>query len=183
MASAYNAYLKSTDPVERGAALFVIGRDYDRHDKHKEALAAFEAGLAFTQLAGDRRARRGAAPARRLPRHQGRGRRPRPKRRAPACASTRRSRPRATSPTAPLCAASRTLDGIVTARGDTMCLDGMKHGGVYSVEVLAGLPAATGERLRETFTTRVVVPDRKPQIRFSGTGYVLPKRGQRRGCR
>src|SRR6516162_1673776 len=33
MASAYNTYLKSTDPVERGAALFVIGRDYDRHDK------------------------------------------------------------------------------------------------------------------------------------------------------
>jgi hypothetical protein len=27
MASAYNAYLKSTDPVERGSALFVIGRD------------------------------------------------------------------------------------------------------------------------------------------------------------
>src|SRR6266481_3514571 len=51
MASAYNAYVKSTDPVERGAALFVIGRDYDRHDKQKEALAAFEAGLAFTRLA------------------------------------------------------------------------------------------------------------------------------------
>src|SRR5271169_469007 len=51
MASAYNAYLKSIDPVERGAALFVIGRDYDRHDKQKEALAAFEAGLGFTHLA------------------------------------------------------------------------------------------------------------------------------------
>src|SRR5690242_9596575 len=50
MGSAYNAYLKSTDPVERGAALFVIGRDYDRHDKQKEALAAFEAGLRFTRL-------------------------------------------------------------------------------------------------------------------------------------
>ncbi|TMJ47494.1 MAG: hypothetical protein E6G90_13590, partial [Alphaproteobacteria bacterium] len=50
MASAYTAYLKSTDPVERGAALFVIGRDYDRHDKQKEALAAFEAGLGFTRL-------------------------------------------------------------------------------------------------------------------------------------
>src|SRR5438270_11137534 len=49
MASAYNAYLKSTDPVERGVTLFVIGRDYDRHDKQKEALAAFEAGLAFAQ--------------------------------------------------------------------------------------------------------------------------------------
>src|SRR5437773_1742165 len=41
MASAYNSYLKSVDPVERGVALFVIGRDYDRHDKQKEALAAF----------------------------------------------------------------------------------------------------------------------------------------------
>src|SRR5439155_20978443 len=50
MASAYTAYLKSTDPIERGAALFVIGRDYDRHDKQKEALAAFEAGLGFTRL-------------------------------------------------------------------------------------------------------------------------------------
>ncbi|HEX3538129.1 MAG TPA: alpha-2-macroglobulin [Stellaceae bacterium] len=69
------------------------------------------------------------------------------------------------------------LDGIVTARGDTMCLDGMKHGGNYIVEILAGLPAATGERLREIFTTRVVVPDRKPQLRFSGAGYVLPKQG------
>src|SRR5437762_7727553 len=49
MASAYNAYFKSTDPVERGVALFVIGRDYDRHDKQKDALAAFDAGLKFTQ--------------------------------------------------------------------------------------------------------------------------------------
>ena len=39
MPSAYNAYRKSTDPVERGNALFIIGRDYDRHDKFKEALA------------------------------------------------------------------------------------------------------------------------------------------------
>src|SRR6516165_3248216 len=49
MASAYNAYLKSTDPVERAVVLFVIAHDYDRHDKQKEALAAFEAGLNFAQ--------------------------------------------------------------------------------------------------------------------------------------
>src|SRR5271163_4640512 len=52
MASAYNAYRKSTDPVERGNALFIIGRDYDKHDKYKEALAVFEAGLGFTPSAG-----------------------------------------------------------------------------------------------------------------------------------
>ena len=67
------------------------------------------------------------------------------------------------------------LDGIVTARGDTLCLDGLKHGGVYNVEILAGLPAATGETMPATYTTRVVVPDRKKSIRFSGAGYVLPR--------
>src|SRR5437868_606522 len=176
IASAYNAYLKSTDPVERGVALFVIGRDYDRHDKQKEALAAFEAGLAFAQSSSiaeraeelrrlvafrvtkvevQAEAEWGRACLRfnETVEHKG----------DVSYGSFVRSQP--------------PLDGIVTARGDTMCLDGMKHGGSYNVEILAGLPAATGERLRETFTTRVAIPDRKPQLRFSGTGYVLPKQG------
>jgi alpha-2-macroglobulin len=176
MASAYNAYLKSTDPVERGVALFVVGRDYDRHDKQKEALAAFEAGLTFTRLptiverAEELRrlvafrvtkvevqaeAEAGRACLRFNEKIGSKG--------DISYDTYVRSEPK--------------LDGIVTARGDTLCLDGMRHGSVYNVEVLKGLPAATGERLRETFTTRVVVPDRKPQVRFSGTGYVLPKVG------
>ena len=176
MASAYNAYLKSTDPVERGVALFVIGRDYDRHDKQKEALAAFDAGLAFTQLPAI--AER-AEELRRL-----------------VAFRVTKVEVQAESEWGRACLrfneaitakgdisygsfvrSEPPLDGIVTARGDTLCLDGMKHGGIYNVEVLAGLPAATGERLREKFTTRVVVPDRKPQLRFSGAGYVLPKQG------
>ena len=176
MASAYNAYLKSTDPVERGVALFVIGRDYDRHDKQKEALSAFDAGLAFTQLPAI--AER-AEELRRL-----------------VAFRVTKVEVQAESEWGRACLrfneaitakgdisygsfvrSEPPLDGIVTARGDTLCLDGMKHGGIYNVEVLAGLPAATGERLREKFTTRVVVPDRKPQLRFSGTGYVLPKQG------
>ena len=52
MASAYNAYRKSNDPAERGNALFTIGKDYDKHDRFKEALAAFEAGLTFAKSAG-----------------------------------------------------------------------------------------------------------------------------------
>src|SRR6516165_1635727 len=72
MASAYNAYLKSTDPVERGAALFVIGRDYDRHDKQKEALRVRRRARVHSSV-GNRRTRRGVAPARRLSGHQGRG--------------------------------------------------------------------------------------------------------------
>src|SRR5262252_6067281 len=174
MASAYNAYLKSTDPVERGVALFVIGRDYDRHDKQKEALAAFEAGLTFTQSPSITER---AEQLRRLVAFRvtkvdvqaeaewGR-----------ACLKFNEAISRKTDISYGTFVRSEPpLDGIVTARDDTMCLDGMKHGGTYKVEILAGLPAVTGERLRETFTTRVVIPDRKPQLRFSGTGYVLPK--------
>src|SRR5262245_30321928 len=176
MASAYNAYLKSTDPVERGAALFVIGRDYDRHDRQKEALAAFDAGLTFTRLPAI--AER-ADELRRL-----------------VAFRVTKVETQAEAEAGRVCLrfnekigtkgdisydsfvrSEPKLDGIVTARGDTLCLDGMKHGGAYTLEVLAGLPAATGERLRETFTTRAVIPDRKPQVRFSGAGYVLPREG------
>src|SRR5215469_10516622 len=174
MASAYNAYLKSTDPVERGVALFVIGRDYDRHDKQKEALAAFEAGLTFTQSPSiterAEQLRRLAAFRVTKVDVQAEAEWGRACLKFNEAISSKNDISYGT-----FVRSEPALDGIVTARDDTMCLDGMKHGGTYKVEILAGLPAVTGERLRETFTTRVVIPDRKPQLRFSGTGYVLPK--------
>src|SRR5262252_7290828 len=176
MASAYNAYLKSTDPVERGVALFVIGRDYDRHDKQKEALAAFDAGLKLTQSPS---VAERAEQLRRLvwfgvtkvaiqaESEWGR-----------ACLRFNEAiTAKGDISYGSFVRSEPPLDGIVTVRGDSLCLDGMKHGGIYNVEILPGLPAATGERLREKFTTRVVVPDRKPQLRFSGAGYVLPRQG------
>ncbi len=176
MASAYNAYLKSTDPVERGAALFVIGRDLDRHDKQKEALAAFEAGLGFTRLAAI--AER-AGQLRRLVVFRV------TKIEVQAEANEARACLRFNEPVGTrgdiaygaFVRSEPALDGIVTARGDTMCLDGLKHGEVYNVEILAGLPSATGEKMPATFKTRIVVPDRKKSVRFSGTGYVLPRQG------
>jgi hypothetical protein len=174
VASAYNAYLKSTDPVERGSALFVIGRDYDRHDKQKEALAAFDADLGLTRLPAI--AER-AEELRRLVAFRV------TKVEVQAESDTARACLRfneqiATKADLSYSAFVRSepkLDGIVTARGDTLCLEGLKHGAIYNVEILSGLAAGTGEQMREKFTTWIVVPDRKPQIRFSGTGYVLPR--------
>ena len=79
----------------------------------------------FDPVGRGRRAGRAAEAARCVPRHQGRRSRRNPKRRAPACASTRRSRPRAMCRMPPLCAASPAFDGIVTVRGDTLCLNGL----------------------------------------------------------
>jgi alpha-2-macroglobulin len=174
MASAYNAYRRSTDPAERGAALFVIGRDDDRHDRQKEALAAFEAGLALTQAPAI--AER-VAQLRRLVLFRV------TKLELAAEADEARACLRfneALAPRSDLSSFVRSeppLDGIVTARGDTMCLDGLKHGAIYQVQILAGLPAITGERLRDTVRTRIVVPDRRPSVSFAGTGYVLPREG------
>jgi alpha-2-macroglobulin len=174
MASAYNAYLKSTDPVERGAALFVIGRDYDRHDKQKEALAAFDAGLGFTNLSAI--AER-AEELRRLVAFRVTKVEVQAEAEA-ARACLRFNEHIATKGDISYSAFVRSepkLDGIVTGRGDTLCLEGMKHGAIYNVEVLSGFPAMSGEHMHEKFATRIVIPDRKPQIRFSGTGYVLPE--------
>jgi len=174
MASAYNAYLKSTDPVERGAALFVIGRDYDGHDKQKEALAAFDAGLHFTHLAAiaERAEELRRLVAFRVTKVEVQAEADE----ARACLRfNEQIAAKADISYGAYVRSEPKLDGIVTARGDTLCLDGLKHGAIYNVDILSGLPAATGEQMREKFTTRIVIPDRKPQIRFSGAGYVLPK--------
>ena len=176
MASAYNAYRKSNDPVERGNALFIIGRDYDKHDKYKEALEAFEAGLGFTQSPGvtERVAQLKVLVAFRVTKVQVEAESDQ----ARAC--LRFNEPIATKGGVSYGAYVRTtpnLDGIVTGRDDTICLDGLKHGETYQVTLLAGFPAATGEKTLGDFTTQVVVPDRSPSISFSGTGYVLPREG------
>jgi len=176
MASAYNAYRKSSDPVERGNALFVIGREYDRHDKFKEALAAFEAGVTFTQSQGvaTRIDQLKVLVAFRVIKVEVQAEAD------VARTCLRFNEPIATKGDISYGAYVRTtpnLDGIVTGRGDTVCLEGMKHGETYQVQLLAGFPSDTGEKTQADFKTNVVVPDRKPSISFAGTGYVLPREG------
>ena len=175
-AAAYNAYLKSADPVERGNALFLVAGDYDRHDKQKEALAAFQAGLGFAPSAAvvERVAQLKRLVAFRVTKVDIEAEADAPR----ACLRfNEKIATRADLSYNEFVRATPDPKGIVTARGDTLCLDGLKHGESYDVEVLAGLPAATGDETPENWTTRVVVPDRKPAVSFSGAGYVLPREG------
>src|ERR1051326_8121229 len=174
--SAYNAYRKSTDPVERGVALFLIGRDLDRHDKQKEALSLFEAGLALTPSA---KITERVEELRRLVAFRA------TKVEIAAEADSPRACLRFNEKNATGAGISYgdfvhmtpDLAGVVTARGDVLCLDGLKHGETYEVELRPGFPSLTGEKTRESWKTRIVVPDRKPSISFAGTGYVLPREG------
>src|SRR5947207_3966405 len=176
MAAAYNAYVKSVDPVERANALFIIGRDYDRHDQLKDALAAFNAGLALTKApaVAERAEQLKRLVAFRVTKVDIQAEADTPR----ACLRmNEKIAPKADLSYGAFVRSEPALDGIVTARGDTLCLDGLKHGETYQVELLAGFPAASGETMPETFRGRIVIPDRKAAMSFAGAGYVLPREG------
>src|SRR5213079_1790670 len=164
-AAAYNAYLKATDPVERGNALFIIARDYDRHDQYKEALAVFKAGLALTQSppVAERVEQLKRLVAFRVTKLDVQAEADL----ARACLRmNEKIAPKADLSYGAFVRSEPALDSIVT-----------KHGETYQIELLTGFPAASGETMPETFKGRVVVPDRKPAISFAGAGYVLPREG------
>ena len=67
----------------------------------------------------------------------------------------------------------------MNAEARQICIDGFAHGKRYEVQVRAGLPSAhVGEKLLKTAEIAVYVRDRKPSVRVTGRGYVLPNRGQ-----
>jgi len=66
----------------------------------------------------------------------------------------------------------------VAPEGQQLCVEGLAHGQRYEIQVRAGLPSDVGEALEKPLNLAVYVPDRKPLVRFSGKGYVLPTRGQ-----
>lgn len=173
---AYIAYRKSTDPVERGVALFLIGQDFDRHDQFKEALAAMQAGLALTKspAVSERVEQLRRLVALRVTKVEIKAEADTPR----AC--LRFNEAIAERPDlhyGDYIKATPELPGIVTGRGDTLCLNGLKHGENYEIELLAGFPAESGEKTIETWKTRLVIPDRKPSVSFNGAGYVLPREG------
>jgi alpha-2-macroglobulin len=174
--SAYNAYVLSSDKADKAKALSGIASDLDRHDNLKEALAVYRASLALSKqdwvveraeqlerLTSYRVTKVDVVSEADVP---------------SACLQLNENL--STKPDVSYSAYVRTdpaADGIVTGHGDTICVGGLKHGANYEVKLLAGFPSETGEKTREDFTAHIVVPDRKPQVSFTGTGYVLPREG------
>ncbi len=64
-------------------------------------------------------------------------------------------------------------------RGKQLCVDGLKHGERYNINLRAGLPSTVKEGLPKSAEFNIYVRDRKPFVRFTGRAYVLPRTGQR----
>lgn len=58
-----------------------------------------------------------------------------------------------------------------------LCVAGLRHGQRVTVTFREGLPAADGQTLAEPVEITAYVRDRKPQARFAGGGFVLPRSG------
>lgn len=67
----------------------------------------------------------------------------------------------------------------VTANEQQICVEGLRHGETYAVTARRGIPARNGEALGNAAELQIYVRDRKPDARFTGRAYVLPRTGQR----
>jgi alpha-2-macroglobulin len=67
----------------------------------------------------------------------------------------------------------------LSAEGKQLCVEGLKHGDRYNVNLRAGLPSTVKESLPKSAEFNIYVRDRKPFVRFTGRAYVLPRTGQR----
>jgi uncharacterized protein YfaS (alpha-2-macroglobulin family) len=65
------------------------------------------------------------------------------------------------------------------SEGKQLCVDGLKHGERYNINLRAGLPSTVKEGLPKSAEFNMYVRDRKPFVRFTGRAYVLPRTGQR----
>lgn len=79
---------------------------------------------------------------------------------------------------APFVAVSGASNGAISAEGQQLCVEGLRHGERYSVVVRQGLPSSVGEDLLKSADYEIYVKDRSPQVRFTGKNYVLPRVGQ-----
>ena len=67
----------------------------------------------------------------------------------------------------------------LSSEGKQLCVEGLKHGERYNINLRAGLPSTVKESLPKSAEFNIYVRDRRPFVRFTGKAYVLPRTGQR----
>src|SRR6201995_1128348 len=79
----------------------------------------------------------------------------------------------------PFLALAGTDKPALSAEEKQLCVEGLKHGERYNINLRAGLPSTVKESLPKSAEFNIYVRDRKPFVRFTGRAYVLPRTGQR----
>ncbi|WP_288584792.1 MG2 domain-containing protein, partial [uncultured Methylobacterium sp.] len=174
-AGAYLAYQRAASPADEARALALLGAAQAKQESWRPALEAYAASLALArdaETAKTYEALRDAHGFRVLDyKVDSDAAAPR------ACFTFSEALDPKTE-IAPFVAVSGTGDAAVTAQGQQVCVDGLRHGERYGVVLRQGLPSSVGESLRKAADYDLYVRDRSPQARFTGRNYVLPRTGQ-----
>ncbi|WP_132253652.1 alpha-2-macroglobulin family protein [Methylobacterium segetis] len=175
LAAAYQAYWRAKTAPDEAAALAFLAEAYGNQSEWRPALEAYRASLALNDDADVRqayeevRAEHGfrildykvdsdaAAPR--------------------VCFQFSETLAPKTDFT-PFVAVSGAANAAVTAEGQQVCVEGLKHSQRYAFVLREGLPSSVGETLLKSADYEVYVRDRAPQVRFTGRNYVLPRTGQ-----
>ena len=79
----------------------------------------------------------------------------------------------------PFVALAGTDKPALSSEDKQLCVEGLKHGERYNINLRAGLPSTVKESLPKSAEFNIYVRDRKPFVRFTGKAYVLPRTGQK----
>jgi uncharacterized protein YfaS (alpha-2-macroglobulin family) len=175
-AAAYAAYERARTPADEATALAMLGRAYQAREMWRPALDTYRLSLA----AGDNpRLRATYAELRekygfRIRDYKVDNDAATPR----ACFTFSDPLARGRVDFAPFVVVQGAQNPAITAEGQQLCVDGLKHGERYKIVLRQGLPSSVEEQLLKTADYDIYVRDRSPVVRFTGRNYVLPKTGQ-----
>jgi hypothetical protein len=174
-AAAVNAYLRSASVDERAEALARLGRVLSYRQEWRPAIRATRAALALVESAEWRASLDQwiAEHGFRVTAHEVDSDAVSPR----ICLRFSDPLPRDQANLTDFVRVADHADLAVEVEDRQICIDHVRHGERYRVQVRAGLPAADGETLVKGSDLDIYVRDRAPMTRFLGRAYVLPKGG------
>src|SRR5262245_15019471 len=176
-AAAYIAYQRSSDPTEEAESLVVIARTYADRQLWRPALDTLRISLETREVAEVRQEYE------RLREEHGfrlldytidsDAASPR------ICFQFSEDLPSKRADFSPFVTVGGQDKPALSVQERQLCVEGLKHGERYAITLRAGIPSQVKETLSKSADFNIYVRDRKPQVRFTGKAYVLPRAGQR----
>ncbi|HEY8574704.1 MAG TPA: MG2 domain-containing protein [Devosia sp.] len=170
--AAMNAFLRSTEEQDRADSLAALANALEFREMWREAIATYRLSLALAEneAVAAHLEEVVAQNGFRVTDHVVDAEAASPR----VCAIFSEPLPLGSSDLSAYVVVADTPAASVETEQDQICVEGLSHGGRYSIRLRAGLPSADGESLLKDVMLDVYVPDRAPFVGFANNAYVMP---------
>ena len=174
--AAYRGYQRATEPADQAHALFVLGQTLEARSYWRPAIDALKLSLdlADNQTTRETYDKLRAQYGFRMTDYKTDNEATPPR----LCLEFSEDLSRTQTDVAKFISVDGKDPQNLVQEGKQLCVEGLKYGERYQIQIRAGLPSEVGETLTKTSDIAVYVPDRSSFVRFTGKAYVLPSRGQ-----